>query len=300
LLYPSELRALVATRLSVNTLKVKEKHYMSSYMIPDEKIGQVYDRLVSGIREYMCSHGFKKAMVGLSGGIDSAVTCCLAKEAAGEKNVMGLSMPSKYSTKDSVDLARKLAQNLGIGMKTIPISAIYDAYLGTLEKELGGDETEEIEIYHQNIQARIRGNILMAFSNRFGHLVLATGNKSEAMMGYCTLYGDTVGGLAVISDILKAGVYQLAGYINRSKEIIPEEIIERAPSAELKPGQKDEDSLPPYEVLDEILHLYLEEKLSVDELNARGFPLATVEQVISAIKNTEYKRKQCPPGIKIF
>lgn len=270
------------------------------HIIPDEKVPEVHDKLTSGIRDYTASNGFTKALVGLSGGVDSAVTCALAVGALGAKNVLGISMPSKYSTPESEEYARRLADNLGIEFKVEPISAIYDSYLDVLEMDLAKDEAEEVEIYHQNLQARIRGNILMAFSNRFGHLVLATGNKSEAMMGYCTLYGDTVGGLAVLSDILKAGVYQLAEYINRDKEIIPKEVIERVPSAELKPGQKDEDSLPPYEVLDPILHYYLEEGLSPGELKKKGFKKDVIEEVISTIKKTEYKRNQLPPGIKVF
>lgn len=273
---------------------------MDDHIIPDDKIKEVHGKLVKGIKEYMSENGFSKVLIGLSGGIDSAVTCCLAAEAAGADNVLGLSMPSKYSSKESGEYAGRLAGNLGIQFETVPIGDIYDAYLAVLDADLGGDENEEIEIYHQNLQARIRGNTLMAFSNRFGHLVLATGNKSEAMMGYCTLYGDTVGGLAVLSDILKAGVYQLAGYINRSREIIPNETIQRAPSAELKPGQKDEDSLPPYDILDQVLHYYLEEGLAAEELVEKGFAKEIVDQVTMTIEKTKYKRAQCPPGIKIF
>lgn len=271
---------------------------MSGHMITKEKVGRVHDRLVEGIREYMSSNGFKSCVLGLSGGIDSAVVCCLAARAAGPENVTGIYMPSKYSQEESGRLAAMLAENAGVEFRTVPVSEIYNTYLGTLEKELGGDETSLIEIYHQNLQARIRGNILMAFSNRFGHLVLATGNKSESMMGYCTLYGDTVGGLAVISDVLKTGVYQIADYINREKEIIPGGIIDRAPSAELKPGQKDQDTLPPYEVLDEILYLHLDEKLSAKDLRGRGFADDVVDGIMSAIEQSEYKRRQCPPGIE--
>lgn len=266
-----------------------------------EKMGidEIYEKLISGTREYMEKQGFTKTVLGLSGGVDSAVTCCVAAKAAGRENVLGVAMPSRYSSKESVTFAEALAGNLGIEFKTIPISEIYDTYLNTMEKHLGGDEASQVEIYHQNIQARIRGNILMAFSNRYGHLVLATGNRSEAMMGYCTLYGDTVGGIAVISDLFKHDVYRLAEHINRDKEIIPRGTIEKAPSAELKPDQKDEDSLPPYDVLDEILRLYLDEKVSPQELRNRGFDAGTVETIISAIKNSEYKRKQCPGGIHL-
>lgn len=272
---------------------------MVSYKIPEDRIAAVHEELVAGIKDYMTEHGFKKALVGLSGGVDSAITCGLAARAVGPENVLGLFMPSKYSSPESEKYAKKLAENLGIKFKVVPITGVYDSYLDLLEEDLARDEKSGIEVYHQNIQARIRGNILMAFSNRYDHLVLATGNKSEAMMGYCTLYGDTVGGLAVLADVLKTGVYQLAGYMNRDTEVIPREIVERVPSAELKPGQKDEDSLPAYDVLDEILHYHLEEGYTAERLKNKGFQADVVDQVISTIKRTEYKRKQCPPGIKV-
>lgn len=272
---------------------------MTNCRIPEEKVALVHEKLVQGIRSYMAQYGFKKAAVGLSGGIDSAVTSILAAEAAGRENVLGISMPSKYSSPQSEKYAKALAVNLGIGFRVVPISRIYDTYVSVLDKELEADEDKNIEVHHQNLQARIRGNILMAFSNRYGHLVLATGNKSEAMMGYCTLYGDTVGGLAVLADVLKTGVYQLADHINKDKEIIPRWIIERTPSAELKPNQTDQDSLPAYGVLDEVLHWHLEEGLGAKELEDKGFPADVVSQVLSTIKKTEYKRRQSPPGIKV-
>jgi NAD+ synthase (glutamine-hydrolysing) len=286
-------------RVSAKSIKVKEKKMSAGKRSGKISVDEIHEKLVSVTREYMEKNGFKKIVVGLSGGVDSAVTCCIAAMAAGKNNVLAVAMPSRYSSNESAVLAETLASNLGIEFKVIPISGIYDSYLGVLEKHLGGDETREVEVYHQNIQARIRGNILMAFSNRYGHLVVATGNKSEAMMGYCTLYGDTVGGLAVISDLFKNEVYALAEYINRSGEIIPRKTIEKAPSAELKPGQKDEDSLPPYGVLDEVLKLYLDEKVSSDELKKRGFDSALVDEIMSAIKKSEYKRKQCPEGIRV-
>ncbi|MCK5451071.1 MAG: NAD(+) synthase [Candidatus Omnitrophica bacterium] len=263
------------------------------------RVEKVYDELVTGIQDYAKKNGFARIVVGLSGGIDSAVTCCLAAAALGSKNVLGLFLPSKYSSSDSEVYARRLAENLGIEFKVVSIGGIYDSYLDILEKDLKGNEGKNIEIYHQNIQARIRGNILMAFSNRFGYLVLATGNRSEAMMGYCTLYGDTVGGLAVLSNVLKKGVYGLAERINQGNEIIPKEIIERIPSAELKPGQRDEDNLPPYDILDDILHSYLDIGMSPGELKEKGYAQDVVEDVLLTIDRTEYKRKQCPPGIKV-
>ena len=268
-----------------------------SLQIDNEKLILVYDVLVGGIRTYIKENGFEKIVIGLSGGIDSAVVCALAKEAVGPENVLGIAMPSKYSKKESEEYASKLAQNLGIEFKIVPISKMYDSYLEVLEKDLGGDENEKIEIYHQNLQARIRGMILMAFSNRFGSLVLATGNKSEAMMGYCTLYGDTVGGLAPISNVFKKGVYALSEYINRDKEIIPVEIINRVPSAELKPGQADHHSLPPYETLDEILYLNLNKGYSSEILINKGFEKETIQEIITQVEKTEYKRAQCPNGI---
>ncbi|MDP8298779.1 MAG: NAD(+) synthase [Candidatus Tantalella remota] len=272
---------------------------MSEYIIPQNEVPVVHDELVAGIRNYMKSHGFKKALIGLSGGIDSALTCALAAEAVGSGNVMGIAMPSKYSSIESEQYARRLAENLGVEYKIVPIGDIYESYLDLLDEDLEGDEKTDIEIYHQNIQARIRGNILMAFSNRFGYFVLATGNRSEAMMGYCTLYGDTVGGLAVLSSVLKAGVYQLSEYINRDKEIIPRDIIDRVPSAELKPGQADHDFLPPYDILDSILYYHLDENCTAGELEKKGFDPDVVKEVLAAIDRTEYKRRQCPPGIKL-
>lgn len=272
---------------------------MTSHKISDEKVAEAHDRLVAGIKEYMQENGFTNLLVGLSGGIDSAVVCALAASAAGAKNVMGLSMPSKYSSPESEAYARSLAENIGIDFRVVPIKEIYQTYIEVLDKELASDVDKDIEVHHQNIQARIRGNILMAFSNRFGSLVLATGNKSEAMMGYCTLYGDTVGGLAPLSDVLKTGVYQLTEYINKDKEVIPNEIIQRAPSAELKPGQVDQDSLPEYDVLDAVLYWHLDEGLSAEELSEKGFSREVISQVLSTIKKTEYKRRQCPPGIKV-
>ena len=263
---------------------------------PENTIETVYKGLVLGIRDYLRKCGFSKALLGLSGGIDSAVTCCLAAAAIGKDNVLGVTMPSQYSSAGSVEDSRKLARNLGVSFKTIPISSIYETYLNTLSDHIIGREPDVTE---ENIQARIRGNVLMALSNKFGYLLLSTGNKSEIAVGYCTLYGDMSGGLCVISDLPKTMVYELARFINRHEELIPQEIIAKLPSAELRPNQCDQDTLPPYEVLDQIINLYLNERCSEREIIERVFDAETVRWVIRAIDRNEYKRRQAPPGIKI-
>jgi NAD+ synthase (glutamine-hydrolysing) len=249
-----------------------------------------------GIRDYACKCGFRKAVLGLSGGIDSALVCCLAVEALGPGNVLGITMPSPFSSKGSVDDSRDLASRLGIEFKIIPISDVYDVYLRVLSDHFTG---EEEDITEENIQARIRGNILMAFSNKFGYLVLAAGNKSELAVGYCTLYGDMSGGLSVLADVPKTLVYDLARYVNRTSEVIPQPIIDKAPSAELRPGQFDQDTLPPYPVLDEILRCYVEEGLSPDEIVGRGFDSEVVRWVVRRVDRNEYKRRQAAPGLRV-
>jgi len=263
---------------------------------PEERISSVYRALVLGLRDYMRKCGFKKAVLGLSGGIDSAVTCCIAVEAMGSENVLGVSMPSEYSSEGSVKDSKKLAENLGIEFKIIPITPIFRSYLSTLKEHFEGRKEDVTE---ENIQARIRGNILMALSNKFGYLVLSTGNKSELAVGYCTLYGDMSGGLAVISDVPKTMIYELAYYINRESEIIPEEIIKKPPSAELRPDQLDQDTLPPYDILDRILHLYLDQYCTYEEIVKEGLDPETVRWVINAVNRNEYKRRQAVPGLKV-
>jgi NAD+ synthase (glutamine-hydrolysing) len=279
----------------VETIDTKDSG-MSGLYKPQDRIESVHDALILGIRDYMRKCGFSKAVVGLSGGIDSALVCCLAKEALGGKNVLGISMPSPFSSKGSVEDSKKLAEKIGIEFKTIPISSIYDSYLKTLEEYFKG---REFDVTEENVQARIRGNILMAFSNKFGYLVLSTGNKSEMAIGYCTLYGDMSGGLSVLSDVPKTIVYDLANYINRKSEIIPKQIIKKAPSAELKPDQVDQDTLPPYPVLDKILHQYIEEESSPEEIIKMGFDPETVKWVIRTVERNEYKRSQAAPGLKV-
>jgi NAD+ synthase (glutamine-hydrolysing) len=256
----------------------------------------LFQALVVGTRDYAHKCGFKSATLGLSGGIDSSVVACIAAEALGSGNVLGVSMPSMYSASESFEDARTLARNLGIQFDTVPIGPIYQVFKESMERTFAGlpeDITEE------NLQARIRGTILMALSNKFGHLVLGTGNKSELGAGYCTLYGDMVGGLAVISDVPKTMVYKLAAYINRHKEYIPPNTIQRAPSAELRPNQTDQDSLPEYEILDGILKSRVEEQMSVDEIIAQGYERETVEKVVRMIYANEYKRRQAAIGLKV-
>ncbi|MBN2465619.1 NAD+ synthase [candidate division WOR-3 bacterium] len=261
-----------------------------------EPVESIHDAVVLGVRDYVFKCGFKKAVLGLSGGIDSAVVCCLAVSALGSENVLGITMPSEYSSRGSVEDSRRLAENLGIELREIGISEAYHAYLSLLQSGFAGlkpDKTEE------NLQARVRGNILMAISNKLGHLVLATGNKSELAVGFCTLYGDMSGGLCVLADVPKTTVYALAGYINRRREVIPDSIIRKPPSAELRPDQTDQDTLPPYDVLDAVIAGYVDEGLSADQIVASGIDRRTVEWVIQAVNRNEYKRRQAAPGLKV-
>ena len=264
--------------------------------VPQNRIESVCQALVLGTRDYLQKSGFSKAIVGLSGGVDSSVTVCIAVKALGRENVMGVAMPSPYSSRESLEDAEALARNLGISFMVVPITEIFKSYLNTLERYFIGKEPD---ITEENIQSRIRGNILMAFSNKFGYLVLSTGNKSELSVGYCTLYGDMSGGLSVISDVPKTMVYEIARYINRNGTIIPQGVLDKAPSAELKPGQKDQDTLPPYEILDRIINLHIEEGLGSEEIISRGFEPETVDWVIEAVRRSEYKRRQAPPGLKV-
>ncbi|MCK5655283.1 MAG: NAD+ synthase [Candidatus Aureabacteria bacterium] len=263
---------------------------------PQENFESLYNALVLGLKDYTHKCGFKKVILGLSGGIDSAVTCCIAKDALGKENVIGITMPSRYSSTGSIEDSKKLAKTLGIKFETIPIKNLFSTYLRSLKKQFAGRKSN---IAEENIQARIRGNILMALSNKFGYMVLSTGNKSEAAVGYCTLYGDMSGGLSVLSDVPKTLVYKLADYINKDKIIIPEKTITKVPSAELRTNQKDQDTLPPYEILDKIIELYIDRHLSIKEISSKRIPLKTVKWVVNAINRSEYKRRQSAPGLKV-
>ncbi|MDR3749555.1 MAG: NAD+ synthase [Acidobacteriota bacterium] len=256
-----------------------------------------YAALVLGTRDYVRKCGFKRVVLGLSGGIDSALTACIAVDALGPENVIGVGMPGPYSSQGSIDDAVQLAKNLGIRFAMVAIGEIFDSYLKALKPVFAGREPDVTE---ENIQARIRGSLMMAGSNKFGGLVLTTGNKSEIGVGYCTLYGDMCGGLAVISDVPKTLVYRLARYVNSRRPIIPDSTITKAPSAELRPDQKDSDSLPPYEVLDTILEDYIEDNKSPDAIAAaHGYDLEMVRQVARMVDKSEYKRQQAAPGLKI-
>ncbi|MFI5089820.1 MAG: NAD+ synthase [Terriglobales bacterium] len=256
-----------------------------------------YAALVLGTRDYVRKCGFERVIIGLSGGIDSALTACIAVDALGAANVTGVGMPGPYSSCGSIDDARSLASNLGIHFETLPIGDVFDDFRKTLKPAFAGrpeDVTEE------NIQARIRGTLLMALSNKFGALVLTTGNKSELAVGYCTLYGDMVGGMAVISDVPKTLVYRLARYVNSRRPVIPQPTLEKPPSAELRPNQTDQDTLPPYDVLDTILEDYIEDLKTPEQIAAeRHYDLALVRKVARMIERSEYKRQQAAPGIKI-
>ncbi|MBN1404092.1 MAG: NAD+ synthase [Opitutales bacterium] len=282
------------SELRVVDTAAKEAKISPRFNLSEEE--RIHDALVLGLRDYAHKSGFRKAVIGLSGGIDSALTAVLAARALGPENVTGISLPSAISSQHSKDDAAVLAKNLGIRYETLPIADIVSAAEGTLEsifKGLPRDVTEE------NIQARARGLLLMSVSNKLGALLLTTGNKSEMAVGYCTLYGDMAGGLAVISDLPKTRVYDLSRWINRNGEVIPASSIEKPPSAELRPDQKDEDSLPPYPVLDDILRRYVELGQSSAEISAAGHDAELVRDIVRKVDRNEYKRKQAAPGLKI-
>ena len=263
-----------------------------------DAVAEVYRALVLGTRDYIHKNGFKKVVIGLSGGVDSALVATIAVDALGKDNVIGISMPSRFSSSGSVTDTKDLVENLDIKLQTISIEKPFQAYLDTLTESFTGAKSDSAE---ENLQARVRGNLLMALSNKFGWLVLTTGNKSEMATGYTTLYGDMAGGFAVIKDVPKTLVYKIVAYRNQQAgyDLIPAPIINKPPSAELRPDQKDVDSLPPYEVLDPILTAYVEEDKSVDQIVALGFDKAMVQKTAKLVDRSEYKRRQAPPGVKI-
>jgi NAD+ synthetase len=256
-----------------------------------------FNALVLGTRDYVRKCGFKQVIIGLSGGIDSALTAAIAVEALGPANVIGVGMPGPYSSQGSIDDARELSKNLGIRFELLSINEIYEACRGVLQNVFAGRQADATE---ENIQSRARGMVLMALSNKFGAIVLSTGNKSELGVGYCTLYGDMAGGLAVISDVPKTMVYRLSRYVNSRRVVIPLATLEKPPSAELRPDQKDTDSLPPYEVLDAILEDYVEDSKAPEQIAMeRGFELGLVRRMVRMVDGAEYKRQQASPGLKI-
>lgn len=279
-----------------HTIKDKSIQIQNSVSPDRDEIENIYAALVLGLRDYIHKNGFKKVVIGLSGGVDSSLVATIAVDALGSENTKGVLMPSPYTSKESIEDALELAKNLNIETFTIPISDIFDKYLVEFKeifKNTKPDTTEE------NLQARIRGNILMALSNKFGWIVLATGNKSEMSVGYSTLYGDMVGGFAVIKDVLKTKVYQLCHYRNSISKVIPDRVLTKPPSAELRPNQTDEAELGPYPVVDRIIQMYVEQDYSVDEIVKLGFEEAVVKKIVRLIDINEYKRRQAPIGIKI-
>jgi NAD+ synthase (glutamine-hydrolysing) len=295
--YPRKINTIEIKRPRANTEGLPDIPLMAA---PDslQHTEEILKALTLGLQDYVKKNNFKKVVIGLSGGIDSALTAAVATEALGKENVICAFLPSRYTSAESVSAAEDLARNLGVRLLRIPIEEVYEAYRDVLAGELGDDESGET---FENIQARIRGNLLMALSNRFGWLVLATGNKSELSVGYCTLYGDMAGGFALIKDLLKTQVYQLAEFLNETagEEVIPRKIIERPPTAELRQGQLDSDSLPPYDELDPVLEAYIEEGLSREGIIDRGFDPEMVKWVIGKVDANEYKRRQAPVGVKI-
>ena len=297
-----DLSISVGRDKSKNIINIPKKIISKTQMIlpeiphPLEITEEVYQALILGLKDYMVKNEFKKVVIGLSGGVDSSLVAVLAKDALGKDNVTGVFMPSRYTSRESQEDVKELVNNLGIRLITVSIEPIYKVYLMLLEPNFSGKQKD---ITEENLQARIRGNILMAFSNKFGWLVLTTGNKSEMSTGYATLYGDMAGGFAVIKDVPKTLVYKLAKYRNSLSYVIPARVLLKAPTAELRPNQKDSDTLPVYETLDPILKAYIEEDKDLTKIVALGFDKEIIQRVLTMVDKSEYKRRQSPPGIKI-
>ncbi|MDH7570133.1 MAG: NAD(+) synthase, partial [Armatimonadota bacterium] len=284
---------VVLQPMVIDAARPTEDRYLAD---PPERLWEIYEALKVGTRDYVEKNGFREVVVGLSGGIDSALVACVAVDALGSDRVVGVTMPSVYSSAETRTDAQRMAENLGIRFLTIPIQETFEAYKRQLAPAFAGRDPD---ITEENLQSRIRGNTLMALSNKFGWLVLTTGNKSEMAVGYATLYGDMAGGFAVIKDVPKTLVYELARFRNTIKPVIPDSTLRREPTAELRPNQRDVDSLPPYEVLDPILELYVEQDRSAAEIVAQGHDPEVVRRVIRMVDRAEYKRRQAPPGVKI-
>jgi NAD+ synthase (glutamine-hydrolysing) len=276
--------------------RVNDPDQILRYLTREDNIAQIHKALILGIRDYFFKMGFKKAILGSSGGIDSAVTLALACEALGRENVRAILLPSEFSTSHSVGDAEQLSRNLGNPYDIIPIREVYDALIHTLEPVF---KDTPFGLAEENLQSRTRGNILMGLANKFGYVLLNTSNKSELSTGYGTLYGDMAGGLSVLGDVYKGQVYALARYINRNGEIIPVNILEKAPSAELRPGQKDSDSLPDYDVLDKVLYQYIERRQGPKEIIAMGIDETVVRRILRLVNTSEYKRNQFCPIIRV-
>jgi NAD+ synthase (glutamine-hydrolysing) len=269
---------------------------LPAQQLPENRWGDIYEALKLGLKDYLAKTGFSRVHLGLSGGVDSALVATIAADALGSENVEVFLLPSQYSSSGSITDAEELAKNLGVKTRTAEIKDIFQSFLTVLEPHF---ENRPHDVAEENIQARIRGTVLMGYSNKFGSLLLTTGNKSELAVGYCTLYGDMSGGLGVIGDLLKTEVYELCRYINREKEIIPQAILTKAPSAELRPEQRDDESLPPYDILDQILRSYLIGNKTRKEIVAEGFDPEIVEQILNLVGRSEYKRRQAPPVLKV-
>jgi NAD+ synthase (glutamine-hydrolysing) len=284
-----------ARKITVSPLKISTEHFPVK---PMEEVAEVYEALVLGTKDYVLKNHFKKVIIGISGGIDSAVTAAIAVQALGAENVVGVTMPSSFNSPETISDSEIVAKNLGIEFHTIAISGILEQFNNTLKSMQGWTDAT---VAYENLQARIRGTILMSLSNQFGFLVLTTGNKSETAVGYSTLYGDTAGGFAVIKDVPKTMVYKIAEYMNEvhKKEVIPQSVIKRVPTAELRANQKDTDTLPEYDVLDKIIRMYIEEDLSAEKVIGSGIPENVVRKVVRMVDANEYKRRQSPPGVKI-